>query len=98
MIMKKHFNHILKGSLVILSLFLAVTTSAQLIINEIHADPAGDITGDANGDGVRDANADEFIEFVNIGSTPLDISGYRLFDSNSSVILRHVFPPNTIVP
>src|SRR5690606_34335601 len=33
-----------------------------IIINEIHADPAGDLTGDANGDGIRDASADEFIE------------------------------------
>ena len=37
---------------------------AQLIINEIHADPAADLPGDANGDGIRDAGDDEFIEFV----------------------------------
>lgn len=69
------------------------------IINEFLYDPAADLAGDANGDGVRDPNDDEFIEFFNSGPA-LDISGYRVFDAtalaNNSP--RHTFPPGTIVP
>jgi hypothetical protein len=64
------------------------------VINEVLYDPAGDLTGDANGDGTRDANGDEFIEFFNSGLA-LDISGWTISDESS---VRHVFPPNTIVP
>lgn len=65
-----------------------------LIVNEVHADPASDITGDANGDGVRDAVADEFIEFVNMSSQAIDISGWEIYDAD---LLRHECPPNTII-
>jgi len=73
------------------------TISAQLIINEVLFDPASDITGDANGDGTRSPNDDEFIELVNSGTTELDISGYTIEDSYSSTIIRHVVPANTIL-
>lgn len=63
------------------------------LINEVLYDPAGDLTGDANGDGIRDANEDEFIEFFNSGPE-LDISGYTVSDASS---LRHTFPPGTIL-
>lgn len=70
-----------------------------LIINEVLFDPAGttttDLDGDANGDGVRDALNDEFIEFYNNSSTPLDISGYTISDAAA---LRHTFPASTIIP
>jgi beta-lactamase superfamily II metal-dependent hydrolase len=67
----------------------------QLLISEIHADPALDLAGDANGDGVRDAAADEFIEIVNTGFTEINISGYTLSDG---LYLRHTFEPGTIIP
>ena len=66
-----------------------------LIINEVHYDPATDITGDANGDGARDFAQDEFIEFYNNSSASLDISGYTLSDGAA---LRHTFPASTIIP
>jgi hypothetical protein len=66
-----------------------------LIINEVHYDPATDITGDANGDGVRDALQDEFIEFYNNSNATLDISGYTVSDGAA---LRHTFPASTIIP
>lgn len=75
-----------------------------LIINEVLFDPAGaaatDLEGDANGDGVRDAAQDEFIEFFNISDAPLDISGYKLFDAFSlgTDEPRHIFPAQTIIP
>ncbi|WP_339838232.1 lamin tail domain-containing protein [uncultured Flavobacterium sp.] len=69
------------------------------LINEVLYDPAGDLTGDANGDGVRDANDDEFIEFYNSGPA-LDISGYKIYDATALTnnVPRHVFPSGTIVP
>jgi hypothetical protein len=73
------------------------TMSAQLIINEVLFDPASPITGDANGDGIRHADQDEFIELVNSGTTGLDISGYTIEDSFSATIIRHVVPANTVL-
>lgn len=69
-----------------------------LIINEVLYDPAGlnptDLSGDANGDGVRDPNGDEFVEIYN-DSLPFDISGFTLSDASQ---VRHTFPVGTIVP
>lgn len=66
-----------------------------LLIHEIHADPASGLDGDANGDGTRDAEDDEFVELVNTGYAPLDVSGWTISDGLST---RHTFPANTIVP
>ncbi|MBX3060338.1 MAG: ExeM/NucH family extracellular endonuclease [Anaerolineae bacterium] len=65
------------------------------IINEFLADPAPGLSGDANGDGVRDAEDDEFVEIFNNTGADLDISGWRLFDA---VGIRHIFSANTIIP
>lgn len=65
------------------------------VINEILADPAFSLTGDANGDGAVDASQDEFIELVNNTGVAADISGWTLADSAG---VRHTFPPGTIVP
>ncbi len=68
-----------------------------LVINEILADvPPDDATtpaieGDANRDGVRNSDDDEFIELINASSEPVDISGTRIFDGTN---LRFTFPPN----
>jgi|TARA_B100000767_G_scaffold71097_1_gene67710 hypothetical protein len=67
----------------------------RIIINEVLYDPAAGDAGDANGDGTRDANGDEFIEFYNIGSQTVDISGFTISDASE---LRHVFPEGTLVP
>lgn len=64
------------------------------LINEVNYDPAADLPGDANGDGIRDPNEDEFIEFFNSGPE-LDLSGYTVSDADQ---LRHTFPNGTILP
>lgn len=71
-----------------------------LIINEILFDPPQGIIGDSNGDGVRQAQNDEFLELFNSNLEPLDISGYKIFDDTalSSGVPRHVFPTGTVVP
>ncbi len=65
-----------------------------LIINEVLYDPPSGDAGDANGDGTREAQEDEFIEFVNIGGT-LDLSGYTIHDNAQE---RHIFPEGTVIP
>ena len=65
-----------------------------LIINEVLYDPPSGISGDANGDGTREAQEDEFIEFVNLGGT-LDLSGYKVHDNAQE---RHIFPQGTVLP
>ena len=64
------------------------------LINEVLYDPASNLTGDANGDGARDANEDEFIEFFNSG-LELDVTGYTVSDASR---VRHTFPPGSIIP
>ena len=65
-----------------------------VVINEVHADPAGDLGGDANNDGIRDGSEDEFVEIVNVSGAALDLSGWTISDA---VATRHVFPPGTVV-
>ncbi len=67
-----------------------------LVISEIHADPAPGGAGDANGDGVRDASADEFVELVNTGATPLCLAGWTLGDARDPE--RHRFPLGRALP
>ena len=66
----------------------------NLVINEIHADPAGSSDGDANGDGTRSSTEDEFVEIVNNDVADLDISGWTLADGFN---VRHTFPAGTVV-
>ena len=70
------------------------------VLNEVLYDPPTDtIEGDANGDGDRDANDDEFVEFVNSSANSLDISGYKLYDSDrlAANTPNHEFPTNTVL-
>ena len=64
------------------------------IINELLYDPPNGNAGDANGDGTREPNEDEFIEFYNSG-LEIDLSGYTIFDASQ---LRHTFPSGSIIP
>jgi hypothetical protein len=66
-----------------------------LVLNEYLADPPPGLAGDANGDGNRSSSQDEFIEIVNRTSDPLDVSGFRLLDSDA---VRHIFSGETIIP
>ena len=70
--------------------------SGGWVINEIHADPDGSIAGDANGDGVREASADEFVEVVNNTGADVDISGWTLSDNDTPTVFT--FPNGTVIP
>jgi len=66
--------------------------TAELVIDEILADPGSVV--DANGDGAVSSIDDEMIELVNIGSAPLDLGGATIADSYS---VRVVLPDDTII-
>lgn len=73
-----------------------------LVLNEVLARVPSDdpmtpdvIEGDANGDGTRDASGDEFVELVNVGMEPLDLSNFQINDSGTTP--PFVFPMGTIV-
>ncbi len=72
---------------------------ATLIINEYLADPggaaAGDLEGDANGDGVRSAADDEFVELVNNGAATLDVGLFTISDASQ---IRFTIPAGKIIP
>ncbi len=54
--------------------------AGALVLNELHADPAPDLSGDANGDGRLDGSEDEFLELYNGGSDPLCLAGWTISD------------------
>ncbi|MCJ7717611.1 MAG: lamin tail domain-containing protein [Anaerolineales bacterium] len=66
----------------------------RIIINEIHADP-DPLEGDSNGDGEINSDDDEFLEFINLLETDLDLSGWKITDA---VRLRFTFPVGTVLP
>ena len=69
--------------------------SPQIVINEVLYDPpTPNNLGDANGDGTREPQEDEFIEFYNYGGD-LDISGWSVHDNAQE---RHIFPEGTVIP
>ncbi|MCA9406918.1 MAG: lamin tail domain-containing protein [Candidatus Omnitrophica bacterium] len=71
-----------------------VNAGAFIVINEILADPASGLAGDADGNGTRSVNGDEFIELVNNGNMPVDITGWFLTDASSA---RHIFVSGSVI-
>ncbi|PYS46371.1 MAG: hypothetical protein DMF68_19405, partial [Acidobacteria bacterium] len=73
----------------------------DIVINEVLADPPDGNAGDANLDGVRSSNDDEFVELVNTTANNIDIGGYQLLTRSSSSTtdtVRHTFPSGTLFP
>ncbi len=62
-----------------------------LLINEVLADPG---TADFNGDGVASTTEDEFVELVNAGAEPLDLSGATISDGFG---VRGTLPDGTVL-
>ena len=67
----------------------------DVMVTEIHADPAPGLDGDANNDLHGDRYEDEFIELFNFGSWRQDLSGWSLSDDDVSPSRRFVFPAGT---
>ncbi|MEM6262736.1 MAG: lamin tail domain-containing protein [Bacteroidota bacterium] len=75
--------------------------TVQLILNEICYDPSNSgLNGDTNGDGRYAQAEDEFLEFVNLSASELDVSGYKLYDEENLAINvpNHTIPANTVIP
>lgn len=89
-------NPFRRSTLLVSCLALSLTDASRgaMVINEILADPAAALFGDANGDGTRDSGDDEFVELVNDDVVSVDLSGWRLSDS---VTVRYTFPNDTVV-
>jgi len=67
----------------------------DVVINEIHADPAEYLPGDANGDGYRSGWEDEFVELINWTNQTVDIGGFTLSDATA---IRYTFASPFEVP
>jgi hypothetical protein len=63
---------------------LVSASPAQVHLNEILADPGTDW----NGDGTVDSKLDEWVEIINIGTTPVDLSTYRISDAAAGTTFR----------
>lgn len=72
---------------------------SSFLLNEVLYDPPAGNDGDANGDGVRDANDDEFIEIINVSNESIDISGYEFYDETNlnQGMPNHIVPQGTIL-
>ncbi len=66
-------------------------------IDEVLADPAPGIEGDANGDGTRHTYEDEFVEILNLGPDQVDLSGWRLGDDDTSIPSWFKFPAASLL-
>jgi hypothetical protein len=69
-------------------------SDSPVTLNEILADPAADLAGDANGDGVRDTSDDEFVEVYNRSDQVIDLAGWELRDATA---MRHVFAAGSVL-
>lgn len=65
---------------------------ASLVINEVHVDPAPTLAGDANGDGIRHALEDQFVELINISAGDLNLASWTIDVDGATV---HTFAPFT---
>lgn len=63
---------------------LASSGVAQVRLNEILGDPASDW----NGDGTVDSKLDEWVEVINMGSSDVDLSSYRISDASAGTDFR----------
>ena len=73
--------------------FPSTDLTSQIIINEVYADVAVSLIGDANGDGIRSAREDEFIELFNNDSLPVNISGFQVIIDQT---IKHKFDDGLI--
>ena len=68
----------------------------DLVINEVLVNvPAPERGGDANGDGIRDAYEDEFVELVNTSPNHLNLDGIQIANDTRP---KMTFPPLCLAP
>jgi large repetitive protein len=62
---------------------VSAPTVGDLVINEIHYDVLATVAGDANCDGVGDAQDDEFVELSNRSNHPVQMQAVSLWDNDA---------------
>ncbi|MBA2661578.1 MAG: lamin tail domain-containing protein [Bradymonadaceae bacterium] len=67
----------------------------ELVLNEFLVNVPQGASGDANGDGIRHAHDDEFVELVNLSTHRLDLNRLAIFNADS---LKFTFPPFCLEP
>ena len=73
--------------------------AGNLLINEVLADPADGLAGDANHDGVRSSAEDEFVELISVGGA-VNISGWTIRTRSlggTNETTRHTFPSRSVL-
>jgi hypothetical protein len=70
---------------------------ADVKLNEVYARPATGALGDTNGDGARDANADEFVELVNNEPVAVEIAGWVIRTGAAPGTVRFTFPTGAML-
>ena len=80
-----------------IALFLlsAPALCADIRISEVLADPPNDLTGDANGDGLRHTYEDEFVELANIGADTISLAAWKIGDDDAPSDAFFTFPAGT---
>lgn len=76
--------------LFVFSVAATVPVSAGVVLNEFVADPAQDWSP-SDGDLLYDSRDDEWVEIMNDGTEPVDITGWRLRDAVSDSSWRYEF-------
>lgn len=75
--------------------WIDVERDMLIIINEFLADPEATVElGDANGDGVRDAQEDEYVELLNVSGRNIDLTGWKVGDDER---VNFQFPDGYII-
>jgi hypothetical protein len=69
---------------------LAPAGAAQVLLNEILADP----NSDWDGDGAVNSKSDEWVEITNTGSTTVNLGDYRLSDLSAGMDFRFALSGN----
>jgi hypothetical protein len=86
-----------QGGLDIQQYSLQILPRPAIRISELLADPPPGPAGDANGDGIRQTYADEFVEIHNYGDRAIDLSGWRLSDDDADDDAQFHFPTATLL-
>ena len=69
-----------------------------LLIQEVLPDPGPGMSGDTNGDGVREGYGDEFVELRNTGPDTAYVGGWYLGDADVQLGKLFQFPSGTALP
>jgi hypothetical protein len=86
--MRKAFRFLFLLVILVLSVSaIRSVASAQIVLNELMADPASDY----DGDGVYSYRDDEWVEITNLGGSSVDLSGFYLSDAEGPPIWRYGF-------